>query len=222
MTNPDQLRAAKKAVLRQGRSAPHALRRAYHMAMGLLCFSTYAWWIERETACWIIALLGGPLLIFDVLRLQSPTLRKFALQHFSQLMRRNELLGLSGNSFFIAGLFTTVFFFPKPIVLLSLLFLAVGDPVAAFVGTRYGKHKIGKGKSWEGALANLFVSSLVSLWFAAAFLLHPFSKAVVVGVMGGIISMLAELVPAPVDDNFSVPVVAAVKLFRRAREYILP
>jgi dolichol kinase len=204
-------RSLKWAVLKQHRSLPHALRRLYHLLMGLACFSMYAWVINRQTACWAIVAIGGPFFMLDVLRLQSPWLRKLALRYFGPLMRRNELLGLTGNSFFILGLFFVVFFFTKPIALLSILFLAVGDPVAAFVGTRYGKTKIMAGKSLEGALANLLASGLVSAVFGVMYL-QMSTHAWLLALVGGVASAIAELIPFPGDDNFSVPVIAGIQL----------
>ncbi len=215
MANPTEqakIRALKWAVLKQHRSLPHALRRLYHLIMGLGCFSLYAWLIDRNTACWLLALIGGPFILMDILRLQHPGLKKLVLQYYGPLMRRNELLGLSGNSFFIAGMFTVVFFFSQPIALLSVLFLALGDPVAAFFGTRYGRIKIIGGKSAEGAFANFVASGIASAVFAAGYLGLSSDAVLTLGLVGGAVSTLAELVPFPVDDNFSVPVLSALQL----------
>jgi dolichol kinase len=207
----DETRALKWAVLKQHRSLPHALRRLYHLLMGLGCFAMYAWVINRQTACWAIVAIGGPFFLLDVLRLQSPLLKKLALRYFGTVMRRNELMGLTGNSFFILGLFFVVFFFSKPIALLSILFLAVGDPVAAFVGTRYGRIKLIAGKSLEGAAANFAVSGVVSAVFGVMYL-EMSTYAWALGLVGGTVSAIAELLPFPGDDNFSVPVFAGIQL----------
>ena len=216
MTSPPssegKVRANKWAVLKQHRSIPHSLRRLYHLTMGLACFSLYAWLIDRETACWLLALLGGPFLLLDILRLQIPGFQKITLQYFGPLMRRNELLGLTGNSFFILGLFTVVFFFSKPIALLSVLYLAIGDPVASYIGTRFGKRKIIGSKSLEGAAANFFASALATAWFVEGYMGYAGNATVTIALIGGLVSTLAELVPFPVDDNFSVPVLSALQL----------
>ncbi len=215
MANPTEqakLRAMKWAVLKQRRSLPHALRRLYHLMMGLGCFSLYAWVIDRNRACWLLALVGGALILVDILRLQHPGLRKLVLQYYGPLMRRNELLGLSGNSFFIVGMFVVVFFFSKPIALLSVLFLALGDPVAAFFGTRFGRIKIIGGKTVEGAFANFVASAIASAFFGGAYLGLSSGATLSLALIGGVVSMLAELAPFPIDDNFSVPVLSALQL----------
>lgn len=212
MGERNEIRAAKWAVLKQGRSLPHVTRRAYHLVMGLVCFSLYAWVLDRQQSLWVLFLVGGPILLFDFLRLRSARLKAFALKHFGQIMRRNEIKGLSGNSYFILGLFTVAFFFPKPIALLSVLYLAVGDPVAAFVGTRFGRVKIVGEKTLEGALANFVVSFLFSGAFGLFYLRMPATEAFILAAVGGTVSTVSELVYIYVDDNFSVPVLAAVLL----------
>ena len=105
-----------------------------------------------------------------------------------------------------------ILFFPKPIVLLSVAFLALGDPVAAVVGTLYGRHKLIGKKSLEGALAN-FALSWLAVFFIAMFYfqLSPI-KVLTLAWVGAFISMVAELLPLPVDDNFTIPVASALLL----------
>jgi dolichol kinase len=180
--------------------------------MGIGCFFLYALYLDQKLAALLVLGIGGPFVVFDIVRLKSARVKHFALAHFGPLMRRNELLGLSGNSFFILGLLTVTLFFPKPIALVSILFLAVGDPVAASIGTRYGKHRIWAGKSMEGAFANALASALVSGVFASVYLGKSPESALAFAALGAVVSVVAELVPLPVDDNFSVPVLSALQL----------
>lgn len=207
-----KIRAAKWAVLGQDRSLPHNLRRLYHLVLGIACVLAYAYFMDRKTCYWAIIYIGGPFIVLDILRQQSPLLKRLALKHFSPVMRRNELLGLSGNSYFILGLFAVVFFFPKSVALLSILYLAIGDPVAAWVGTNFGKIRLLGKKTLEGALANFLVSVIATIVFAHWYLHLKGSDAWMLSVLGGLASVIAELIPLPVDDNFSVPVLAALQL----------
>jgi dolichol kinase len=206
------VRAQKKAVLKQRRSLPHSVRRAYHLGMGVLCFLLYAFWLDQASATFLIAALGGPLILFDILRLNSSSVRNLVLRYFGPLMRRNEMLRVTGNSFFILGIFCAVAFFSKPVALLSILYLAVGDPIAAFVGTRFGRTKLWSGKSLEGALANAAASFLVTWIFFLLYLGKPGFAGVFGGLIGAFVSTSSELVPLEIDDNFSVPLLAAIQL----------
>ncbi len=196
------------------RSRPHVQRKLYHLFMGLLCFVLYGWVLSRDVALFLLGVVGGVLVLFDILRLTIPQMNRFALRFVGRIMRREELKSISGNSFYILGLVAIVYFFSKPIVLLSVLFLAVGDPAAALVGTHYGKHKIlGGQKSAEGAAANWVVSTLAAALFGHFYLGLSPERTAVLALIGGAVSVVVELVPFPLDDNFTIPFFSAGVLY---------
>lgn len=94
-------------------------------------------------------------------------------------------------------------------MLLSVLYLAIGDPIAATVGTLWGRRPLIGKKSLEGALANLFCSGLATFLVAMAYFHFALDRAIAIGVVGGLISATVELCPLPVDDNFTIPVLSA-------------
>ncbi len=198
-----------RLVLRQDRSLPHFQRKLYHFLMGAVCFCLYAFVLDRTQALWVLAILGGGFVALDLLRLGSPAMNALTLRFFGRIMRREELRSVTGNSFYIFGMMVLVLFFPRPIVLLSIAFLAAGDPVAAVVGTLYGKHKLVGKKSLEGALANFMVSWL-AVYFISVFLLDvPVDHLIALSWVGALCSVAAELLPLPIDDNFTIPVFSA-------------
>ncbi len=199
-------------VLGRDRSIPHVGRKIYHLLNGLAIFALYAFFMTRIQAIATLSVCGGLFVIFDLLRLRIPKLNALALRVFGKLMRREELKGISANTFYIWGLLVVLILFPKPVVLLSILFLAVGDPVAAVVGTLYGKHKIIAGKSLEGAAANFVCSGLATFIAGVAYFHFSPDKALFVALIGGAVSTAAELAPLPGNDNFTIPVVSSVLL----------
>lgn len=211
-TRIEAVRQLKLSVLGRERSLPHLERKFYHAVMGLFCFSLYAFVLTRVQALWTLALVGGSFVVMDLLRLRSKAVNELALKLFGKVMRREELKTLTGNTFYILGLFLIVLAFPSPVVLLSILYLALGDPTAAAIGTLYGRHKLVGKKSWEGAVANFAVSSCATLLVAVALFALPPHRAVLLALVGGLISVVAELCPLPVDDNFSIPVLSACLL----------
>lgn len=205
-------RQKKKEVLKQKRETPHIARRVYHLLMGLLCFSLYAWALTRDQAIFLLVYLGIPFVLLDFLRLKIPSLNTAALKLFGTIMRREELLRFSANSYYIIALAILVVLFPKPVALLGILYLAAGDPVAAIVGSNFGRHPLVGGKSWEGTLANFAVCAAGTFVFAQWFLSLPVTTALTFAVVGGLISAIAEVVPLPVNDNLYFPVLSAVLL----------
>jgi dolichol kinase len=194
------------------RSLPHFERKFYHFVMGMLCFSLYAFVLSRFEALILLSFIGGGLILGDFFRLRSPAVNHLALRIFGRVMRREELKSFSGNSFFVMGLFVITLLFPKPIVLMSALFLAIGDPIAAMVGSCFGKHKLVGKKSLEGALANWFATGLASFLLAGLYFGLTWPATLFLAIIGGTVSMSVELLPVPIDDNFTIPVFSAVIL----------
>ncbi|MEZ4449639.1 MAG: hypothetical protein R3B09_09175 [Nannocystaceae bacterium] len=95
----------------------------------------------------------------------------------------------------------------------GVVVLGVGDPLAAIVGRRFGKHKLLHGRSLEGTL-----TFLASGWLAAAAILTwlhalPLGAAALIALGGAVPGAIAELISRRVDDNFSIPVSAAAGAF---------
>ncbi len=205
-------RQKKKEVLKQKRETPHVARRVYHLVMGLACFSLYAWLIDRQQAIALLVYLGTPFVLLDYLRLKIPALNAATLKIFGTLMRREELLRLSANSYYVVALVILVVGFPKPIALLGILYLAAGDPVAAIIGSNFGRHPLFMGKSWEGTLANFAVCGVGTFLFAQFFLGLEMATSLPFALVGGAISAVAEVLPIPLNDNLYFPVLSAVML----------
>lgn len=207
-------RAHHRLVTRRNRSVPHLSRKIYHAVMGMACFSIYAFFIDRSLALWLLAVVGGAWAILDFLRLRIPTLNNLALKVFGPVMRKEELSRPSGNTFYVIGLLAVVLLFPKWIALLSVLYLALGDPTAAIVGTLMGTAKIpGTKKSVEGCLGNFCLSSLCTVTFVSLYMKQPFHYSIIIGLIGGFFSMLVEVLPLPLDDNFSIPTASGFLLW---------
>ena len=87
--------------------------------------------------------------------------------------------------------------------------LGYGDPVAALIGRRFGRHKLVHGRSLEGSVA-FFTSGLVGS-FAIASLFAPgvaWITLLAIALAGACAGTLAELFGLRIDDNLSVAVTA--------------
>ena len=81
----------------------------------------------------------------DYFRYHIGWIQKWFGIFFSPMLRKHELEGnLTGATWAFIGGTISVFLFEKDIAVLALLFMSVGDTVAALIGQRYGKIKIGK------------------------------------------------------------------------------
>jgi dolichol kinase len=143
-----------------------------------------------------MAVLAGGL--FFGLVLIDLVLRGYTLPVFSALLNyvdRSDPLPGKGALYFAVSALTCVILFPVEAVVPALVSLAVLDGVATIAGIRFGRTRIYNGKSLEGTVAGIFVTSLVLLLFISI------QGALVVAVIAGIIELFS-----PVDDNLVIPV----------------
>ncbi len=198
--------------MRRDRSLPHLSRKIYHCMMGLLCFSLYAFFLSRAQAIFTVCLIGGSFVLLDAGRFVVPQWKGMAVTLFGSLMRKEELHRLTANSYFVLGVLLTLLFFPKPIVLMSILFLAVGDPIAAIFGSLHGRTYLVGRKSLEGSLANFMACSLVSLLVGVFYFGISADLAPLFALTCGLIAAVAELLPSNFDDNLMIPTTSATLL----------
>jgi dolichol kinase len=164
--------------------------------------------------CWtILTVMGLPLVVFDFLRLRNKYLHDLTPKIFGRIMRRRELNSITGTTYLLIGVAIIFAIFPHDIVSLSLLFLAFADPIASYVGLKYGSHRILGKKTFEGSLAAFVVCVIISglfFHFKNILIAHFFVATLLAGLIGG----LSELIPiARLDDNLTQPVVNAIFLF---------
>ena len=95
------------------------------------------------------------------------------------------------------GVILALLLFPTPIAYASISIVAVGDPVAAYVGGKFGRTHIRSNKTLEGSIAGLLLSFLLASTFV-----NPI--AALAGATG---AMLMELLDIP-DDNLTMPIAA--------------
>lgn len=210
--NAQALRLTQLTILQRERSKPHLTRKFYHCLMGLICFSLYAFLLTQVQAILVMLVVGGGIVILDIGRFYSSKLKELSLRYFGWLMRRNELKGLTANSYFVLGIFITLLFFPKPVTLMSVLFLAIGDPVAAIFGSLYGRTPLLGKKSLEGTLANFVICCLVGLVMGVFFFKLSPETAPLFAISCGVIAALSEMLPSTLDDNLVIPTASAVLL----------
>ena len=118
---------------------------------------------------------------------------------FSFIMRKNEINGhITGSTWSITASLVVIIIFPKDIAIASIIFLAVGDATAALVGIRYPYLKF-KNKSISGSFSG-FISIVFFLFLLGFDIANP------IFIIGAFVAMIIEILPIPVNDNFSIPI----------------
>ncbi len=108
-----------------------------------------------------------------------------------------QRLRITGATYLLFSTFLLAHLFIKPIVVVSLLFLSVGDAVAGVVGRRWGRHKLIGNKTLEGSLAMLLSCWLI-VWFVKEI-------PIAVKIIAGLGATVLEALEIPVDDNLLIP-----------------
>lgn len=192
----------------------HLIRKVWHMGMGF--FMVWLYWsgLSRTTSVLLLTLGFGVFMCGEILRLRWPAFNRFAIRYMGVLMRDSEVNRMTGTTYYIAAVALAIGIFPKTIAILSILYLAFGDPIASVAGIMYGDRSIRfkNGKSLIGTLAGVCVCALITVLVLRSSNLS-FTQTLWITVCGGLAGGAAEMLPLDVDDNFSIPLVAGFALW---------
>ncbi|GBF49101.1 dolichol kinase [Leptospira ryugenii] len=215
------------------------LRKVWHV-LGLIIpislyldlFSSFGGY-QNGTRAFLVVYLGlflFGLVFLESLRLSIPSFESFFFRYFGFLMKEEERNRFNGTVPYFLANFLVVLFFSAEIAVLSILFLVIGDPIAAYVGSKYGKNRFYNGKSREGVFGFVTgaftVSVLVLLLLSFRDPNHIFSiyKAdsidwipILATFLAVLVSCLTEFFSSTtakglIDDNLLIPLAGAITL----------
>ena len=120
-----------------------------------------------------------------------------------------------------------VVIYPPEIAYLSMFFLLVGDPFAAYFGYNYGKFRFKNGKSLVGVIAFVTVSLVGGIFVLALFSITNSSpefrlifenkinfSSILILVFGAVTAAAAEFYSSNawkgfLDDNLTIPIISS-------------
>jgi len=183
-------------------------RKIIHLSNSVIPLSYYFFVEDRMMMIWVLLSITICFVTVDYFRFRIGWIQKWFRIFFSSMLRKHELEGkLTGATWAFIGATISVFLFEKDIAVLALLFMSVGDTVAALIGQQYGKIKIGE-KTIEGFAGGLVSCIFISIFFPSVIWINS--------IAGSLIASLIELSPIPVDDNLMIPLISGgmMTLFR--------
>lgn len=143
----------------------------------------------------------------DLTRIKLPLLNQFYLRFLSPFLKKTEDRRITGATYMLIATVIAFLVFDQTIAVVVLLYLAIGDPAAALVGTRTPGPRI-FGKSPGGTLAFVGVSLLVVLILVSSgFIQYHWGL-----IVGAVIAAGVELAPVPLDDNLTIPLLAGTAM----------
>ncbi len=180
-------------------------RKLWHLGGGLL-FPLLAFFIPRVTLLIAVGVVTLAFIGWETSRFASPKVNKLVVSLLSPFLKREERTSaLTGSTWLLIATLIAFLAFAKEVAIAALLFLAVGDFASWLAGKRLGRTKVLR-KSLEGSLS--FLASCLLVTGLLVYLGEGFSGPLL--CLGAVVATLTELLPLPVDDNFSIPIASGV------------
>ena len=186
--------------------APPVWRRLFHMAAGS-AIPFLGIFLGSGVMVALLGSLSGLAILVEVVRLRSPEVNHRLVRVLKPLLKEAEARRVTGATYIAISAMVAFLVFDQPVAIVALFFLSLGDPVAAMVGRRAKGIRLG-GKSPIGSLAFFAVSVAIAGLLSAGDVV-PFHWALVAGAA---VAALVELVPIPVDDNVTIPLVSGATM----------
>ena len=172
-------------------------RKLIHLFNLAIPFSYLYVFPEKWVFVKLLSILMVLCIIFDILRHKVAWVKSLFTLFINSMLRSHEQEGkLTGATWVMIGAVISVILFSKPVAIIALIFMSLGDSAAGLIGQRYGKHKIWN-KSWEGFFGGLFVCIIIGMNYS----LLPMT----ISLSGAVAAMVMEILPIPLDDNFKIP-----------------
>ena len=182
-------------------------RSLVHASLGI-AFAVALRTAPRVNVATAAAVLMGILLFGEFISFAQPPVRQWLRRRFDLLMRPEEDARVTGATYFLIGITTTITIFPPEISVLAVLFLAFGDPIAAAIGRWLGR-TTPLSKNMVGHMACLVVCLLVAAFGAMRW---P-SPGIGAGAIGALAATVAQALPWRVNDNLTIPIGSAAFMF---------
>lgn len=192
----------------------HLARKIWHLIMGLVIVCVYMSGISRSAGIMILGSVLGLDILLESIRLRNTAWNERLLRFWGPVMREHEIKQFSTVPHYVSAAIIAIGIFPKPVAILSILYLACGDPIASFMGILYG-HKgprFSNGKTLIGTLAGVSVCICVTFIYLKSLAIAD-TTVLAISLIGGIAGGMVELLPFDIDDNFTIPVVSGFILW---------
>lgn len=163
------------------------------------------WWLTAAAM-----LYAGTFWTLEILRRQSGAMNDRLMKFFKPVAHAHEASRVNSSTWYATALVLLTLTQSPVLCLIAVGILGVGDPMAAFIGRRFGKIRLMHGRSLEGTVTFFVTGTGVALALLLAF--QPalgLGAALAISAVAAACGALAELFSLRIDDNLSVPLAAA-------------
>jgi len=178
-------------------------RRLWHLIGGSF-FPVLALFIPEGTLLITLEAMTGTFVAWEIARFASPEVNRWMVSHLGVILKKGKGFRPSGSTYLLLSSLAVFLLFDKYVAITSLLFLSIGDLMAAVIGEKFGKRIIFH-KSLEGSLACLASCLLIGILIT---MVSP-TMVLPVAIVGAVSATIVELLPIPIDDNLTIPLFSA-------------
>ena len=189
-------------------------RNLFHVSIGLVGVLTYEFLLPWGSCVTLLVALVSLWAAIDITRRLVPRFNELIVDKaLKAIVRPRERYQIPAATWYTVSLLAVTAFAEQTVAQLSVLVVAFGDPAASIIGKRWGQRKIWRRKSWLGSLAFLTVAFAATLGWLLLMRPLPVGTALAMAGVAALAGAVAELLSDDrVDDNLSVPIVAALAL----------
>lgn len=187
-------------------------RKVLHLSTSIIPL-VYALGVSREMMLILLAVCVGIAIAVEVLRHSSAVIGGRFRATVGFMVRDKEWGRVCGATYVLIAAWLSVWLFPKPVAIASILILSISDSAASLIGIRFGKTRF-LGKSVAGSSAFFLTAFGILYWWM------PGEE--LMSLVAAAVGTVAEAVPSlrwgmfELSDNISIPLScgAAVLLMR--------
>ncbi|CEG71702.1 hypothetical protein CU097_004317 [Rhizopus azygosporus] len=200
-------------------------RKLFHFSIGFLVLYLYMNGVDTDQVYPKLAAFLAIVVTAELLRFNFEWFNIIYCQVCGPLMRTTEIKQVNGVVYYLLGCIIVLYFFPRDLAALSIIYLSWADPIASICGKLWGKYTIQySGKSLAGSLGAVALGSLVTYVYFGPLSYYPQSyntesspvPLTIFSVYGGLVAGISEALGNSVfgfDDNLTIPVISAVMLW---------
>ena len=190
-------------------------RKVFHAGMGIFSLFLYGWALPYVPCMIFFSVVYWLAMGVETYRHINPKFNEWIYSKgFKKIIREKEINKISSATYYMTAMYIVAWVFPKPVVVLTFMFIALGDPVASIVGTWWGRIKLAEHVSLEGTLA-CFLTCFLSCLIFTPMLVPGFAitSLLLFSILGGLVGALAEASFPKLDDNLIMPLISAPLLW---------
>lgn len=185
-------------------------RSLFHVGSGLLALAMI-YWVLSSTGMLIIAAtfaVGG--WTMEAWRRVNPKVNDRLMAAFGPVSHPHEHWRVNSATWYASALLLLALLGQPLLSAVAVTVLALADPAAGLIGRKWGRIKLVNGRSLEGSSTFFVVATLAAFGVAAGMYGVAIVPALLIALAAALPATLAELFSRVLDDNFTVPVAAAV------------